>query len=292
MAKVWPAIGLIFMSAAAQAQDSSSVAAAFLRALMVEMDLPRAYREYADPNFVEHNPAIGNGYAAKIAYFAERRARNPNAPGPDSWANVIDHAIVSGDLFSVHRHVFMNAADRGRVFVDIWRVAGGKIVEHWDVIQAVPDSPFPRDPRDSITMWCGPGSNYAAARELPQTLHQPSCGAADPGANGEASVALVRDYIHLLTLGERVRARRRFLAANYIEHAAGIDGGHSALSGTIVRILVQGNLVLIHRHATPQGDARDRVAADIFRVAGRRIAEHWEVSEVVPPKTVSGNTVW
>ena len=178
MAKVWPAIGLIFMSAAAQAQDSSSVAAAFLRALMVEMDLPRAYREYADPNFVEHNPAIGNGYAAKIAYFAERRARNPNAPGPDSWANVIDHAIVSGDLFSVHRHVFMNAADRGRVFVDIWRVAGGKIVEHWDVIQAVPDSA-----PDSVTMWCGQGSTYAAARALRETVQRPACGVADPGAN-------------------------------------------------------------------------------------------------------------
>ena len=287
MAKVWPAIGLIFMSAAAQAQDSSSVAAAFLRALMVEMDLPRAYREYADPNFVEHNPAIGNGYAAKIAYFAERRARNPNAPGPDSWANVIDHAIVSGDLFSVHRHVFMNAADRGRVFVDIWRVAGGKIVEHWDVIQAVPDSA-----PDSVTMWCGQGSTYAAARALRETVQRPACGVADPGANAQASVALVRDYIHLLSLGERVHASRRCLAANYIEHTPGADDGHAALPGTIVRILAQGNLVLVHRHDTPQGALGDSVAADIFSTSGHRIAEHWQVRQAVPPKTVSGNTVW
>jgi predicted SnoaL-like aldol condensation-catalyzing enzyme len=287
MARLWSAIGLILMSAAAQAQDSSSVAAAFLHALMVEMDLTRAYREYADPNFIEHNPEIGNGYAAKIAYFAERQARNPNGPGPGSWANVIDHVIVSSDLFSVHRHVFMNAADRGRVFVDIWRVAGGKIVEHWDVIQAVPDSA-----PDSVSMWCGLGSTYADARALHETVQRPACGAADPAAKGEASIALVRDYIRHLSRGEHVRAGRRFLAANYIEHAPGVDDGHSAFPGTIVRILVQGNLVLVHRHETPQGDEGDSVAADIFRISGQRITEHWEVRQAVPLKTVSGNTVW
>ena len=258
MARLWSAIGFILMSAAAQAQDSSSVVAGFLQTLMVEMDLARAYRDYADPNFIEHNPEIGNGLAAKIAYFAERQARNPNAAGPASWVNVIDHVIVSGDLFSVHRHVFMTAADPGRVFVDIWRVAGGKIVEHWDIIQAVQSGPPGRP--GSTTLWCGPGSDYAAARALPETLHEPSCGAADPRANGKASVALVRDHIHM--------------------------------PGTIVRILVQGNLVLLHRHVTRQGDEGESVAADIFRVDGRRIAEHWEVSEAVPPKTVSGNTVW
>jgi predicted SnoaL-like aldol condensation-catalyzing enzyme len=287
MARLWSAIGFILLSAAAQAHDSSSVAAAFLNTLMVEMDLPRAYREYADANFKEHNPEIGNGYAAKMAYFAERQARHPDAPGPDSWANVIDHVIVSGDFFSVHRHVFMNAADRGRVFVDIWRVAGGKIVEHWDVIQTVPDgSP------DSITMWCGQGSSYAAARALHEAVQRPACGAADSGASGKASVALVRDYIHRSSLGERAGASRRFLAANYVEHAPGAEQGHSALSGSIVRILVQGNLVLVHRHVTPQGGEGESVAADIFRVAGQRIAEHWVVKQAVPAQTVSGNTVW
>jgi len=287
MARFCSAIGFILMSAAAPAHDSSSIAAAFLRTLMVETDLPRAYREYADPYFIEHNPEIGNGYEAKIAYFAERQARNPDAAGPALWANVIDHVIVSDDLFSVHRHVFMNAADRGRVFVDIWRVAGGKIVEHWDIIQAMPERP-----PDSVTMWCGQGSSYAAARELHETVQRPTCGAADPGANGEASVAMVRDYIHLLSFGERVRAARRFLAANYVEHAPDLDDRLSALSGTIVRILVQGNLVLVHRHVTPQADEGDRVAADIFRIAGHRIAEHWQVAQAAPSKTVSGNTVW
>jgi predicted SnoaL-like aldol condensation-catalyzing enzyme len=284
MARLGFAVGFLLLAAMAQAGDTASVAGAFLRTLMVEMDLPRAYREYADPNFREHNPEIGNGYEAKIAYFADRLARNPNAPAAASWANVVDHVIVSNDLFAVHRHVFMSAEDRGRVFVDIWRVAGGKIVEHWDIIEPVPERTL-----GSITMWCGLGSSYSAARALPATLQRPSCGAPDPGANGAKSAALVRRYVQMMSHGERSRAALRFQDANYIEHGPDVD---DELTGVVVRILVQGDLVLVHRHITRPRDQGDRVAADIFRIAGNRIVEHWDVKQAVPATSANGNTVW
>ena len=33
----------------------------------------------------------------------------------------------------------MGGDDRGQAIVDIFRVQDGKIVEHWDVLQAVPE---------------------------------------------------------------------------------------------------------------------------------------------------------
>jgi predicted SnoaL-like aldol condensation-catalyzing enzyme len=41
----------------------------------------------------------------------------------------------------VHHHVIRHAGDPGLAVVDIFRVEGGKIVEHWDVLQDVPEAP-------------------------------------------------------------------------------------------------------------------------------------------------------
>ena len=38
-----------------------------------------------------------------------------------------------------HSNLHLKAGDRGKAVADFWRVAGGKIVEHWEVIQEVPE---------------------------------------------------------------------------------------------------------------------------------------------------------
>ncbi|WP_253193914.1 hypothetical protein [Gordonia sp. i37] len=47
---------------------------------------------------------------------------------------------TDGDLVYLHVHSVNGPGDRGQAVVDIFRVADGKIVEHWDVIQDVPSS--------------------------------------------------------------------------------------------------------------------------------------------------------
>ena len=41
----------------------------------------------------------------------------------------------------VHHHVIRHAGDPGMAVVDIFRIAGGRIVERWDVLQDVPADP-------------------------------------------------------------------------------------------------------------------------------------------------------
>jgi predicted SnoaL-like aldol condensation-catalyzing enzyme len=69
-----------------------------------------------------------------VKFFTQRFKDNPTAT-----ARIVRSA-TDGDLVFIHLQSKMNEADRGRAIVDIFRVDNGKIVEHWDVIQAVPET--------------------------------------------------------------------------------------------------------------------------------------------------------
>lgn len=58
---------------------------------------------------------------------------------PQSRAE-IKRVVAEGDLVMLHVHSTLNPQDKGEAVVDIFRFdENGKIVEHWDVIQAVPE---------------------------------------------------------------------------------------------------------------------------------------------------------
>jgi predicted SnoaL-like aldol condensation-catalyzing enzyme len=285
-----------------QSADTARVAHGFLHVLYAQHDIETAYLQFSHPDLIEHNPNIGNGVAAKIEYFRRLRRDNPSAAPPSAWANVLNHLLIDGDMFAVHHHVFADEKDPGRVFVDIWRVSGGRIVEHWDVIQNVP----PRRAQQP-TMWCDKGSSFAAARALGATSKNPACGAAGPEENSAASRKLIESYIEALAGPDAAGAIARFNAPDMIQHSPHIPQGVQALAQhvtaqppaanakpavTIARILAQGNLVLVHRHRSSAASPRGYVAADLFRVANGRIVEHWDVHQDVPETTANGHTMW
>jgi predicted SnoaL-like aldol condensation-catalyzing enzyme len=48
--------------------------------------------------------------------------------------------IAEGDLVAVHSHHVDTPGERGRAVLDLFRVRDGKIVEHWDAVQDVPET--------------------------------------------------------------------------------------------------------------------------------------------------------
>jgi predicted SnoaL-like aldol condensation-catalyzing enzyme len=53
----------------------------------------------------------------------------------------IKRMVAEGDLVVTHVHITTAETDRGVAAMDIFRLEDGKIVEHWDVVQPIPDKP-------------------------------------------------------------------------------------------------------------------------------------------------------
>ncbi|WP_264228554.1 nuclear transport factor 2 family protein [Pantoea ananatis] len=90
-----------------------------------------AARVVAD-NYRQHNPGVPNGKAPLVNFFTDYFRKNPQ-----SKARIVRSA-TDGDLVWLHVHSTNGEHDPGQAVTDIFRVKNGKIVEHWDVIQAVP----------------------------------------------------------------------------------------------------------------------------------------------------------
>ena len=92
-----------------------------------------AFETYVHEDYIQHNPLAPDGRAAAIAALEPYFESQPQA------VREIHRIIVEGDLAAVHVRARQNPEDRGFAIVDILRLENGKIVEHWDVIQAVPE---------------------------------------------------------------------------------------------------------------------------------------------------------
>ena len=125
----------------------SRAAEAFFKRLYLEHDFPGAMQAHAGPGFTEHNPDIPNSPDEQIRWFAERSAADPDHFAPETeWTTRLVHRIVLRDYLVVHYFLSVGATDRGRMFCDFWRFEGDKIVEHWDVVQPVPETTLSGNP--------------------------------------------------------------------------------------------------------------------------------------------------
>ena len=104
----------------------------FVRAFYLERDVRRAFETFVAPDYIQHNPGLPDGRDAAIA------ALEPMFADPDFHAD-LKRVLADGEYGIIHLHG-RRTGQRGGAVMDMYRVADGRIVEHWDVIQEMPET--------------------------------------------------------------------------------------------------------------------------------------------------------
>lgn len=107
----------------------------FYTMMFVDNNPEQAIAEYAGKHYIQHNPLVKDGKEGFIEYFTRMNALYPNKQIH------FKRVFAEGDHVVLHCHqVWPGDEFEHWATIDIFRFdQHGKIVEHWDVVQPVPE---------------------------------------------------------------------------------------------------------------------------------------------------------
>ncbi|SNX62037.1 predicted SnoaL-like aldol condensation-catalyzing enzyme [Streptomyces sp. TLI_55] len=233
---------------------------------------------FVRPDYIQHNPLAPDG-----AETLKGLAVSVHQQFPDAKYD-IKRVISEGDLVLVHSNVVLTPGARGSAVFDIFRFQGGKIAEHWDVGQNVPESSVNGNDMFSTVSW-------------PQTSEP------GPGFLTAYNKKLVTAAFDQLLVKRDLSAIDRYWGPEYDQHNPnipnGVEGAKAGLGAyfkqfpqlkvTPKRVIAEGDLVAVHSHYVPAPGERGQAIVDLFRVRGGKIVEHWDVIQDVPESSANDN---
>ncbi|MGW3648511.1 nuclear transport factor 2 family protein [Streptomyces sp. NPDC000878] len=232
-------------------------------------------------DYIQHNPlaADGSGPLKNLATGVHQQF-------PEAEYG-IRRVISEGDLVLVHSNVVLTPGSRGSAVFDIFRFQGGKIAEHWDTGQNVPDS-------------------SANGNDMFSTVSRPQTEQPGPRWLTAYNKRLVTKAFDRLIVDKDLSALDTYWGPEYHQHNPGIaDGVAGAREGlgayfrafpelavSRKRVVAEGDLVAVHSHYVSAPGERGQAVVDLFRVRGGKIVEHWDVLQDVPATSANDNTMF
>jgi predicted SnoaL-like aldol condensation-catalyzing enzyme len=116
-----------------ETKSNKQIVANFYRDIIRDQKL-ELLDEYVHDNYIQHSPMLKDGKAALLeALNYLKTLPKPVEPGPSP----IVRMIAENDM--VVAHLDISFMGKRRAVVDIFRLKDGKVIEHWDVQQDVPE---------------------------------------------------------------------------------------------------------------------------------------------------------
>ncbi|WP_419910246.1 nuclear transport factor 2 family protein [Hoeflea sp.] len=266
-----PALALVLASTPATAADTKDIVTGAMTDLMVNKDVGAIDTYFAEP-YVQHNQQVPTGLAALKGLAGQVIAGNPD------FEYTLIRSFADGEFGFVHG-VYKGFGPVPLVAFDVFRVDGGKIVEHWDNLEPVaPPNPSGHTQTDGPTK----------VTDLDKT---------------DANRSLVSAFINTVLIGGAYDQLPEYIdGENYIQHNPNIGDGLSGLAKALEKmaqagmamrftrnhkVLADGNFVL----AMSEGVIGEKPMAfyDLFRVENGKIAEHWDVIAPILPDEEAAN---
>ncbi len=261
-----------------QTQQSVDIADGFYEDVIVYRNLDNL-KKYIGDKYIQHAPAYGDGTDALVKALEKELNDSPDVEVR------IHRTIAEDDYVAIHSS--WGYGKEVYVFVDIWRVEDGKLVEHWDHYQKVPEKS-----ENTNTMYLGPDVNNYIEQ--------------DKKRNIKRSLAVLATFDNL---GDTSAIEKYVSDEIYIQHNPKVGDGKTAFLGyindlkgknftfktTIAKTIAMGDMVLVHskRVETDKPDDRGTGYIDIFRFdTTGMITEHWDITEVVPEKSNNTNGIF
>ena len=216
-----------------------------------------------EAKYIQHNPQTREGSEGLAALFKRLSETSPRV-------NVV-RAFENGDF--VFGHTEYDFATR-RIGFEVFRFEDGQAVEHWDNIQ-----PRLGPNASGRSMVDGP----VEAEDLDRT---------------DANRALARAFVETVLIDGALDRLGDYVDAGLAEHNPRLSDGVASLMAALEetrngrpridyrrlhRVLAEGNFVLCVCEGENDGD--HSAFYDLFRISNGRIAEHWDTTEKVAPKS-------
>jgi len=230
---------------------------------------PSAVDRWVAPTYVQHSSLAADGPDGLLDLVKNL---------PTGFSYDLHRVIADGDLVALHG-TYHGFGPVPLVAFDVFRVADGKLAEHWDALSPVVDKTVSgRSQTDGPT----------EITDLDRTA---------------ANRALVSGFVERVLKGGNVEVLTDYLSSEeYRQHNVGIgdnlDGLGAALTAlaeqgvhmvyhTVHKVIAEGNFVL----TISEGSFGSTPTAfyDLFRVENGRIVEHWDLTPEIPAELPHGN---